>query len=72
MIMCLDMVLYGSPMTIMQGIGFSIAGAGTYHYSRLKESESSKKAYVKTEVDLEQNHHLLNGVEDEEAQRSKW
>ncbi len=30
--------MYHTPMSVMQTIGFIIAGAGTYQYSRFKES----------------------------------
>ena len=33
-----DMIVYHTPMSLMQGIGFSIAGLGTYYYSLLGSS----------------------------------
>jgi len=39
--LCLfDMVVYRSPMTLMQVVGFGIAGVGTYRYSRITQSAS--------------------------------
>ncbi|RDW64043.1 hypothetical protein BP5796_10545 [Coleophoma crateriformis] len=42
MLMGLDMILYQCPMTILQAIGFTIAGVGTYQYSQLKESSAQR------------------------------
>jgi hypothetical protein len=31
----IDIAVYRTPLSLTQAIGFSIAGAGTYHYSQL-------------------------------------
>lgn len=36
MLLGIDVAVYRSPITWLQAVGFSIAGAGTYHYSRLE------------------------------------
>jgi len=38
-LMVLDMLMYHSQMSLLQAIGFSIAGAGTVYYSRLRETD---------------------------------
>lgn len=67
MLMGLDMVLYQSPMTMMQIIGFTIAGTGTYQYSQLKEPASSKDE--KTEKYFPgQDERLLGGTRDSDEE----
>ena len=54
--LCLfDMVVYSSPITMMQAAGFVIAGAGTYRYSTLTQSQPQKldeKNEIKYETSL--------------------
>lgn len=66
MLMVLDMILYQSPMSKIQAIGFTIAGFGTYQYSRLKESAKNNGSKGMTVV-ADQDEELI----DEEAQLSE-
>ncbi|KAL3420062.1 triose-phosphate transporter [Phlyctema vagabunda] len=48
-LMGLDMYMFNCPLSLMQAIGFTIAGTGTYRYSQLKESvrEAGSKGATK-------------------------
>ncbi len=35
MLLCIDMVVYHTPITPLQALGFGISAAGTYHYSKI-------------------------------------
>jgi hypothetical protein len=42
-----DMAIYHSPMTLIQVVGFSIAGAGTYQYSLLSKGNQPAISIMK-------------------------
>jgi len=54
------MAVYHSPMTLVQALGFSIAGAATYYYSRLTH-EASKD----TAIGAEKKYDTLRKIDEE-------
>ncbi len=59
MLLGIDVAVYHNPVTLLQAIGFSIAGAGTYHYSRLESPISSKLSQKIRDVEYQD---LENGI----------
>ncbi|KAI9729518.1 MAG: hypothetical protein M1818_008490 [Claussenomyces sp. TS43310] len=69
----LDMALYGTPLTLLQAVGFAIAGLGTYHYSRLTGSKSAglgsgeqdEKSNIREQVEDEESRLMGHGLDDQ-------
>ncbi|KAH8749851.1 triose-phosphate transporter family-domain-containing protein [Hyaloscypha sp. PMI_1271] len=65
-ILCVfDMVVYSSPITVIQAVGFVIAGAGTYRYSTLTQSQPQKldeKNEIKYEPFLKGNDEARKSI----------
>jgi hypothetical protein len=59
------MVVYSSPITVIQAVGFVIAGAGTYRYSTLTQSQPQKldeKNEIKYEPFLKGNDEARKSI----------
>jgi hypothetical protein len=62
LLVVIDMAVYQTPMTLVQALGFSIAGAGTYHYSQI-----SQRVKLDTPIRAEKKDDMLFRG-DEESQ----
>ncbi|KAH8752698.1 triose-phosphate transporter family-domain-containing protein [Hyaloscypha sp. PMI_1271] len=58
----IDMAAYQNPLTLMQAVGFCVAGAGTYYYSRLTQSMTAER---KLQLEKKDDRHHKS---DEESQ----
>ena len=61
----LDMIVYHTPISSVQVLGFSIAGSGTYYYSQLKNT-SGKGQIVLDEK--KGDPPITRKIRDEESQ----
>jgi hypothetical protein len=52
LLVLVDMAMFDSSMSFLQAVGFTIAGVGTYHYSRIsKPGGSTSKSAPKVKED---------------------
>lgn len=64
----IDMIVYGTSLSLLQVIGFSIAGAGTYHYSQLTFSPNRSRVKFEEKRSME---YVSVPYKDEEAHMSE-